>query len=553
MIKHYCNIKKRVVESLSFIDIGFFITSLVLIVISSAAVFLEFPEFAHSRGIVKLFGIAALQSTFLSVLYYFTPLKLKKYIKFILYFVILLALYLDVFLFANWGITINENIFSLVEGTNVNESLDFLCTYFNVRTILLIILIVVVAVFSIHLIPKFVVKHVPSLGIKCFFWIALLVSITELSYSFYSYLSYGFGGHIAAYSTITRIARAGNIYFNSTKEAEKLINTMSVMEDASTDKRCTKMVVIIGESYSKYHSQLYGYEKETSPLLNKRINEGELFLFTDVVTPMNDTERSFRAIYSLGESDNEYTQYALFPYVFKLAGYNTTYFDNMDLAKKSGRIKDSKELSNLMFHQRNNVTYQYDEDILDKIKLEHEELQLLVIKLKGQHYTYAHTFPERYSHFTSLDYDSEQWTESQKKIIADYDNSTMYNDYVVNEIINKFTEENAVVIYFSDHGEEIYEERDYMGHGGTTPFLKYQVEIPFMIWMSQSYKEFNPNIVNAIKKNLDKPYTTDDVSHTILDMAGIKFSQFVPERSIVNDAFNPRKERIVCQSIVYNK
>ena len=61
---------------------------------------------------------------------------------------------------------------------------------------------------------------------------------------------------------------------------------------------------------------------------------------------------------------------------------------------------------------------------------------------------------------------------------------------VVNEIINKFKDENAAVIYFSNHGEEIYEERDYMGHGGTTPYLKYQVEIPFMIWMSQSYKDF---------------------------------------------------------------
>ena len=553
MIKHYCNIKKRIVKSLSYIDLDFFITSLILIVISSAAVFLEFPEFVHFRGIVKLFGIAALQAIFLSVLYYFTPYKLKKFVRLILYFTILLALFLDVFLFANWGMTINENIFSVVEGTNVNESFDFLCTYFNVKTILLIILIVVVAVFSIHLIPKLVVKYVPIVGIKCFIWIALLVSIIEWSCSVYSYLSYGFGGHIAAYSTVTRIARAGKIYIDSTYEAQNLISKMSEMTHATSENRCTKMVVVIGESYSKYHSQLYGYEKETSPLLNQRVEKGDLFLFTDVVTPMNDTERAFRSIYSLGEHNNDYCQYALFPYVFRLAGFNTNNIDNLDLAKKSGRIKDSKELSDLMFHERNNIRCKYDEEIIDMINIDQDKSQLFVIKLQGQHYTYANTFPKSFAHFSRNDYEDLDKSDNQKQIIADYDNSTMYNDYVVNEIINKFTEENAVVIYFSDHGEEIYEERDYMGHGGTTPFLKYQVEIPFMIWMSQSYKELNPNIVNAVKKNLDKPYTTDDVSHTILDMAGIKFSQFVPERSIVNDAFNPRKERIVCQSIVYNK
>lgn len=550
MIKHYCN---RIDKSLSSIDLGFFITSLVLIVISSAAVFLEFPDFAHLKGIVRLLGIAALQAMLLSVLYHLTPLRLKKFVRCFIFFVILMFLFLDLFLFTNWCITINENIFSIVEGTNVNESFDFLCTYFNVNTILLIVLIAVVAVFSTYLIPKFIVKHVPSLGIKCFIWIAFWVSIIDCSCSVYSYLSYGFGGHIAAYSTVTRIARAGKIYLDSTHETQNLISKMSEMTQASSENRCTKMVVVIGESYSKYHSQLYGYEKETSPLLNKRINEGELFLFSDVVTPMNDTERSFRAIYSLGESDNDYTRYALFPYIFKLAGYNTTYFDNMDLAKNSGRIKDSKELSDLMFHQRNNVTFQYDEDILKMITIDNDKLQLYVIKLKGQHYTYAHTFPESYTRFTCSDYENERWNDSQKQIIADYDNSTLYNDYVVNEIINKFKNENATVIYFSDHGEEIYEERDYMGHGGMTPYLKYQVEVPFMVWMSQSYMKFNPQIVNSIKKNLNKPYTTKDVSHTILDMAGIKFSQFVPERSIVNDAFIPRKERIVCQSIVYNK
>ena len=62
---------------------------------------------------------------------------------------------------------------------------------------------------------------------------------------------------------------------------------------------------------------------------------------------------------------------------------------------------------------------------------------------------------------------------------------------------------------------------------------------------------FYPQIVNSIKKNLDRPYTTNDVSHTILDMAGIQFLQFAPERSIVNDSFIPRNERIVCQSIIY--
>ena len=551
MRKFYNKIKED--KSWSFFDMDFLISSFFLNIISSSVIFLESPDFVSLEGIVRLISISALIALFLNILIFITPKALKKIFRIIIFCILLGLILGDLFLYFNWGYTINENIFSIVEGTNINESLDFLSTYFNSKTVFVVFFVIAIAIFSINLIPKLLVKLIPHKGIKSFILGAVLVSIIVLSTSIYSYLSYGFGGHIAAYSTVTRIARASKIYINSTNETELLIRNMSEMTHASSENRCTKMVVVIGESYSKYHSQLYGYEKETSPLLNQRVEKEDLFLFTDVVTPMNDTERAFRFIYSLGEHNNDYCQYALFPYVFKLAGFNTNNIDNLDLAKKSGRVKDSKELSDLMFHERNNIRCKYDEDIIDMINIDQDKSQLFVIKLQGQHYTYANTFPKSFAHLSRNDYEDLDKSDNQKQIIADYDNSTMYNDYVVNEIINKFTEENAVVIYFSDHGEEIYEERDYMGHGGTTPFLKYQVEIPFMIWMSQSYKELNPNIVNAVKKNLDKPYTTDDVSHTILDMAGIKFSQFVPERSIVNDAFNPRKERIVCQSIVYNK
>lgn len=206
-----------------------------------------------------------------------------------------------------------------------------------------------------------------------------------------------------------------------------------------------------------------------------------------------------------------------------------------------------------MYDYRNTITYQYDEKILDCLNVDESvhSNQLLVIKLKGQHYTYANTFPESYNHFVVSDYNHLDWSDNIRQVIADYDNSTLYNDYVVNSIIEKFKEDNAVIIYFSDHGEEVYDAREYMGHGGTTPFLNYQVEIPFMIWVSDSYKENNPMEVDNLMKHKDEPYITDDVSHTILDLAGIYCNQFVAQRSIANGAFIPREKRMVNKSIEY--
>ena len=75
-------------------------------------------------------------------------------------------------------------------------------------------------------------------------------------------------------------------------------------------------------------------------------------------------------------------------------------------------------------------------------------------------------------------------------------------------------------------------------------------EVPLMIWMSDIYKQRNPEIVENIKSNKDKPYITGDISHTILDMAGVRCSQFVSKKSVANADFTPR-ERIINKTIVY--
>lgn len=74
----------------------------------------------------------------------------------------------------------------------------------------------------------------------------------------------------------------------------------------------------------------------------------------------------------------------------------------------------------------------------------------------------------------------------KKKEIADYDNATRYNDYVLMQIINRFRNQNTVLLYFSDHGEEVYDYRDHKGRDLSSNtisynYLKYQHEIPFMI------------------------------------------------------------------------
>lgn len=539
---------------LSFIDIKHFVIFSILNIVSSSVVFLDMPSFLNVSGIITLICLSVFMSFMICLVS--SLLKRIKWMQRTFEIMcasfLLLALLINLILYVNFGVIFSEIHFNIIEGTNINESTDFLMTYANIRTLVVVLAIIFLIIVVYKFVPWILEMFNPKV-LSLFVCVSLLLSVIKIAISIYSYVCFSFGGHLAAYSIFSRTARSYLIYMNTSEETSILIEKIKGIESLVSNPRCSKMVVIIGESYSKYHSQLYGYSKETTPLLQDRLLNDDLYLFTDVVTPINDTERAFRAIYSLGEYYKDpYCDYTLFPYVFRRAGWYTVNLDNLDLASKTSRVKDSKELSDILYNYRNTLKGDYDDYILNFLSTEelNSELQLYVIKLKGQHYTYASTFPEEYNHFKETDYSNLNLSHKQKQIIADYDNSTLYNDYIVNSIIEKFENENAVVVYFSDHGEEIYEERDFMGHGGTTPYLKYQFEVPLMIWMSNIYKQCNPEIVENIKSNKDKPYITGDISHTILDMAGVRCSQFVSKKSVANADFTPR-ERIINKTIVY--
>ena len=98
-------------------------------------------------------------------------------------------------------------------------------------------------------------------------------------------------------------------------------------------------------------------------------------------------------------------------------------------------------------------------------------------------------------------------------------------------------------MYLSDHGEEIYELSNYIGHGSAehSSDLKYQIRVPFLIWTSKSYSR--PEIVERLSSLQHIPITTDDVSHLLIDLAGIQTPGFKPTRSTVNSRYNRNKRR----------
>ena len=123
-------------------------------------------------------------------------------------------------------------------------------------------------------------------------------------------------------------------------------------------------MLVIGESYNKHHSALYGYRLPTTPLQQRRKDGGELFVFDDVVSPWNITSNVFLDIFSVWECGmaSRIDDMPLFPVLFRRAGYSVNFFSNQYLLRgfhkgatnQSGHffLADS-EMSDSLFTFRN--------------------------------------------------------------------------------------------------------------------------------------------------------------------------------------------------------
>ena len=139
-------------------------------------------------------------------------------------------------------------------------------------------------------------------------------------------------------------------------------------------------------------------------------------------------------------------------------------------------------------------------------------------------------------------------------VIAHYDNANLYNDYVLNEIINKFEGDDALLVYFSDHGEEVY-ELGYMGHGTAmaSEDFRYQLRVPMFIWMSDKFIERHNQIVPKIRDRKFWPLLTSDIGHFLIDVAGIETESFDSARSFINFQYDKKKPRLVMGGWDYDK
>ena len=105
-------------------------------------------------------------------------------------------------------------------------------------------------------------------------------------------------------------------------------------------------------------------------------------------------------------------------------------------------------------------------------------------------------------------------------------------------------------MYFSDHGDEANDYRPHIGRDFNlnavgAPGLHCQLDVPFLIFLTDSCCVHHPELERRIALSIHHPFMLDDLSHLLLDISGIQTSWFQPSRSLINENYNMQRRRII--------
>lgn len=487
----------------------------------------------------------------------------------------------ELFTILFYNSTYNIRVIQLVIETNPGETKEFLLSALTHPSLWISVLITGIIGYLCNLLCKLHDRFTKP-ALKILNWTGIILILWSATRQIPAYIKLGRCFTAKEYGVLaekkymphlstTAVRLMHGVAFNKVQSAELDVLTETVRSTISSEstKECPLIVLIIGESFSKYHTPLYNPQAlPTNPRLEQLHADGYLIPYTDVVTSSNLTSNVMRNMFSMwddGYSDN-WTDHTLFPAIFRKAGYSVWYLTNQFALNSSdiwngigGTIFNKPELSECLFDWRNDNLKEYDGELLDLMPDTSQLFQnptLLIVHLMGQHVNYKSRYPEDFNCFKADDIRNEFGGTKGKQIIAEYANATLYNDYVVNNIWNIVKEHDAVGIYLSDHGEEVYDWRDF--HERTDErqmspnVAKYQFEIPFMFLMSEEFISNHADLAQRIRDSFDKPLINSKLKHTLLRLAGINTPEYKPTDDILSDEFDTYSPRYIGNHINYD-
>ena len=289
-------------------------------------------------------------------------------------------------------------------------------------------------------------------------------------------------------------------------------------------------VMVIGETARSNNFSLYGYHRDTNPMLTTLVSDSSLIVFRDVRTESNTTHKSVPMLLtsaSASDSPALYREKGIIA-AFKEAGFHTSFISNQ-LPNHSfidflGMEADSCLFIKEAERAKDNVSDMELLPIVKGILEKGRKKEFIVLHTYGSHFKYNERYPRNMAHFLPDDKSQAKY-ENRQQLVNAYDNTIRFTDkflYELSSILSSSACQSAW-LYTSDHGENIYDDnRNKFLHASPYP-SEYEFRVPLLAWTSASYCSAYPDIISALRSNSGKCVSTSiSFFHTMLEMGGIK-------------------------------
>lgn len=562
-------------------NVSFFIGMLLLFLLSNCII---------AWNSSRLWGImeSILDVYILTLVISLFPQSLARGIKIIVSCFMYIVTAIDLELIFSTGLPINPTLLLMCLQTNASEASEAIRIFMSWKSVLLTTL----CIGPILTLQLFLQKKYAS-GFQYIFrikqWMPFFVLIylvfsvsllwTEKKYKYHRLIlqqseletqrSEDFEPKTRFYSSAYRLCDALVQLNRMLHIYESLRSNQNITTVFSCDFTSPEIILILGESFSRHHSALYGYEKCNTPFQISWCKKGNLIKFTDVVSRWNTTCESIQSLLSLSFSGDSLDWYErpFITSIMKKAGYDVTLLSNQYVLHSVGETNDFiedvfiniPEVSKMQFDHRNKHKSKLDDILLNEYDSIYSHVdakhRFTVIHFRGMHFDFSERYPQNFTKFKPNDYNKYvNLTKEEKTTISNYDNAILYNDHLIDQILQKCKTRDAIAIFIPDHGERVYDFDKNFGRslGFTYNEIIPQHEIPMWIWASDTYIDNHPVIWEKLRSVENLPYMTDIIAHTIMSLAGIKSSFYNPEADILSDTYNSKRLRILRNKVDYD-
>ena len=328
-------------------------------------------------------------------------------------------------------------------------------------------------------------------------------------------------------------------------------------------------VMVVGETARAHNFSLYGYPRNTNPLLSKTPG---IKAFPNVTTQSNTTHKSVPMLLSAASAEDFerlFHEKGILA-AFKEAGFHTVFISNQ-LPNHSFIDFLGEQADEHYFLKKEDASQgnHYDEDLLQKLD---EILPLadasssahyhyryrklfVVLHSYGSHFNYQERYPRSFAYFKP-DSRSEAKPENRRDLLNAYDNTIRYTDYILHGIVERlqkwegvqtktdgvYDQPTSAMLYTSDHGENIFDDERSLFLHAAPKASDYELHVPFIIWTSAGFSKQYPDILKALGENRSKQVQSSlSAFHTMLGIGGIQTRYRLDEYSVASGKYHPKK------------